>query len=30
MVHIHVERTIAAPPSEVFAWRADPAARGPR
>lgn len=25
MVHIHVERTIAAPPDQVFAWLADPA-----
>ena len=25
MVQIHVERTIAAPPEQVFAWLADPA-----
>lgn len=25
MAHIHVERTIAAPPDQVFAWLADPA-----
>lgn len=25
MVRVHVERTIAAPPAEVFAWLADPA-----
>ena len=25
MVQIHVERTIAAPPDQVFAWLADPA-----
>lgn len=25
MVHLHVERTIAAPPERVFAWLADPA-----
>jgi hypothetical protein len=24
MVHLHVEKTIAAPPEEVFAWLADP------
>lgn len=24
MVHLHVEKTIAAPPDEVFAWLADP------
>ncbi len=25
MVRIHVERIIAAPPDQVFAWLADPA-----
>ena len=25
MVQIHVERTISAPPDQVFAWLADPA-----
>lgn len=25
MVHLHVEKTIAAPPEQVFAWLADPA-----
>lgn len=25
MVQVHVERTIAAPPEQVFAWLADPA-----
>ncbi|AQT82713.1 MxaD family protein [Mycolicibacterium litorale] len=24
MVHLHVEKTIAAPPEQVFAWLADP------
>lgn len=25
MAHVHVERTIAAPPDQVFVWLADPA-----
>ena len=25
MVHLHVEKTIFAPPDQVFAWLADPA-----